>query len=99
MFVITLLGGNAPLLVPLVTSLVHVSPSDVDITFMASPTPSSSDLSEVAYSVPSANAATLQIALSWVFGFLYLLSSVLYLISALMIARQSSESNKTTISP
>jgi len=94
MFVITLVGGNAPLLVPLATSLIAVSPPNVTIRFTANGSPADNG-DDISYYVESENAVRLQLALAWVFGSLYLVSACLYL-WATVILRQSADKPQTT---
>jgi hypothetical protein len=81
MFIITLIGGNAPLLVPLVLSLRPITHHT--FSFQAAP-PAGSPLSEssILYSVTRRSGDDLQAALVILFVILYLLSSLLYFLCA-----------------
>jgi hypothetical protein len=81
MFIITLIGGNCPLLVPLVLSLRPTTHHT--FTFQAAP-PVGSPLSQpsVLYEVTRRSGGDLQVALVILFTVLYLLGGLLYFLCA-----------------
>eukprot|EP01035_Chromulina_nebulosa_P018884 gene18884-24676_t len=82
MFFITLIGGNTPVLVPLVHNSIQSSIADVNITFTASSiytTNSTTSINEFIVSNP--NALGLQITLAGLLGLVYVVSALLFLLS------------------
>jgi hypothetical protein len=90
MFLITMIGGNAPLLVPLARSLVVVKPAYLSVDFTAQSADSSSSPYELEVDAIIKNDADeLQYALVYVLGALYLCSSIGYVLSAYGMLNQN----------
>lgn len=96
MFFITIIGGNAPLLIPMVRSFVAVKPKDVQLEFTAQSTDVSSSPHDVNMIVQISNAADLQYALAYILGLLYFLAAVGYGFAVyLMLKRHPLEEQKS----
>lgn len=90
MLIVTIMGGNAPLLIPCLMPLVGYD-EQVNLHFTASSSDPSSPPVDEHYSVSNDDAQKLQRVLLYSLGGCYLLSGMLYLL-AYFIMRQSKTS-------
>lgn len=97
MFIVTLIGGNAPLLVPMVLSLRPITHHT--FTFQAAPpvgSPYSSE-SSIPYEILRRSGVDLQMSLIILFAILYLTSSIFYYICAYTLWIGTNNSSSSSI--
>lgn len=86
MLVVTVVGGNAPLLVPWLVTAVGYR-SDVTVEFQAAPEPAALG-GTVQYSVLNTDVRQLQCSMMWILGGSYGLSGLLYLVCYYLMSRR-----------
>lgn len=87
MLIITIIGGNVPLFVPWLISVVGYK-QDVTISFDAAPTFPSDSTADVTYNVLNTDAKQLQYTIMYLIGFTYGLSGILYLVTFVMMNKR-----------
>lgn len=86
MLIITIIGGNSPLLIPSLMPVVGFD-RDVVIDFTAASSDPTNAATDISYAVANSDAKKLQYTLVYALGGCYAISGILYLVAFYLMAR------------